>query len=78
MQCTYCLSYYHYLLTNTTYCADPPPPEELTFQDRYGDLEAHLWLDGGMLLAGFRSGQVAVVATDAARASHGTEVFSSR
>jgi hypothetical protein len=51
---------------------------ELSFQERYGELESHLWLDGGMVLAGFRSGQVAVVAATASRASHGTEVFSSR
>lgn len=64
--------------------AGAAPPLELTFQERYGDLEAHLWLDGGCLLAGFRSGQVAIVnvgpgSSACVRPGHsGTEVYSSR
>lgn len=59
--------------------AAPGAPLELSFHERYGELQAHVWLEGGCLLAGFSSGQVAVVGV---RAEHGrapgTEVYSSR
>ena len=40
--------------------ADAPAPVELSFQERYGELTGHLWLEGGHVLAGFKSGQVRV------------------
>ena len=40
--------------------ADAPAPVELSFQERYGELTGHLWLEGGHVLAGFKSGQVCV------------------
>ncbi|GBF91989.1 hypothetical protein Rsub_04713 [Raphidocelis subcapitata] len=54
--------------------APQAPPLELSFQDKYGAPQRHLWFGNGLVMVGFRGGRVVVVSSASSEA--GTELHS--